>query len=145
MKMTKQSLYVRKSKTHSFLFYLTLGLFLIYTNPSCSGEIVEFKKIMEMMRGVDIRYQREGHHSNVLYRLYKGHATRPWILEDVNDGATGTVESAGYNKIKILGFPAGWTGLLGTWKFSKKGDRCRIEHTNDGESFDTMRMLWECN
>ena len=104
-------------------------------------EVIPFEKIMSLMNGADIRYERVSHYSNVRFKVFK--KSDAWILQNRKNRTRGTIESAGDNKISVKDFPSNWT-ILGTWKFSKNGDRCRIDHTNDGKSLDQMNMIWDC-
>jgi hypothetical protein len=58
--------------------------------------------------------------------------------------SSGTIKSAGANKILLEGFGRNWT-ILGTWEFKKNGNRCRIDHALwDSTGSEPMTMEWEC-
>ena len=113
------------------------------TNTSYADEVIKFEKIMALMKGADIRYEREGHYSDIPFELTK--PDDDWEFQNMNNSHWGIIVSAGDNKILIKDFPSGWT-IMGTWKFSKDGNRCRIDHTlTDSYGSAPMNMKWKCN
>jgi hypothetical protein len=121
----------------------SLGFFLIFPNASHSNEIMKFAKIMALMNGADVRYERVGHYSDIPFKLDKEGDN--WELQQMRNKQWGTVTDAGNNKILLEGFSRKWT-ILGTWKFSKDENRCRIDHTmHDSNGTEPMNMQWECN
>ena len=95
------------------------------------------------MNGADVRYERVGHYSDIPFKLDKEGDN--WELQQMRNKQWGTVTDAGNNKILLEGFSSNWT-ILGTWKFSKDENRCRIDHTmHDSNGTEPMNMQWECN
>ena len=106
------------------------------------NKVSDFEKIMEMMAGADIRYERSGHYSDIPFELKK--KGDKWVLTQMQNLISGTIKGAGTDKILFEGFGPGWT-ILGTWKFKKTGDRCRIDHTlGDSTGSEPMKMEWDC-
>ena len=126
----------------SVMFLFALGLFVVFPNVSYSKETIKFEIIMALMEGAEISYERVGHYSGVPFKVFKKDGV--WILEQQRNLNSSPIKSAGDNKISVNDFPRRWT-INGTWKFSKNGNRCRIDHLGDGVSSDTMVMDWKCN
>ena len=95
-----------------------------------------------MMVGADVRYERLGRYSNIPFKLKK--KGDRWVFTQMRKMYSGTIKSAGGNKILVEGFGPRWT-ILGTWEFKKNGNRCRIDHTlQDSTGSEPMKMEWEC-
>jgi hypothetical protein len=118
-------------------------VFVIATQSSVSAnEKFSFEQIMKMMEGADIRYERLGHYGDIPFKLEnKGDQ---WVFTQMRNMYSGTIKSAGANRLLVEGFGPRWT-ILGTWDFKKVGDTCKINHTlRDSTGSEPMEMVWAC-
>ena len=106
-----------------------------FPGNSSAADDEGFKKMMALMTGADITYERVGHYERPFKVLVEG---GDWILEQQINYQRSTIRSAGDKKISVNDFPHNWV-INGTWTFSQDGGRCKIEHADGG-----MVMRWEC-
>ena len=62
-----------------------------------------------------------------------------WILEQQRNYERSEIISGGDNIISATGFPGHWP-INGSWKFSKDGNKCTIDH----KITNTEKMEWKC-
>ena len=129
-----------------FSTVFTVSLTLLFAgapfNVANSNPNFAFDEIMEMMVGADVRYERLGRYSNIPFKLKK--KGDRWVFTQMRKMYSGTIKSAGGNKILVEGFGPCWT-ILGTWQFKKNKKLCRIDHTlRDSTCSEPMNTVWEC-
>ena len=99
-----------------------------------SSGVTPFSDIMKLMEDKDIKLSFSGGFRP--FKVFKD--GDKWILEQQLNYENSVIVDAGDNKITVDGFPGGWV-INGTWKFSKDGNKCRIDHTSD-----SAIMAWNC-
>ena len=62
-----------------------------------------------------------------------------WQMEQTEAGEVSGIVSGGENKITMEDYPSNWI-INGTWKFSKSGNKCQINHLDDKD----LTMYWKC-
>ena len=117
-----------------FCVFTLLSLFMLPASASADA-IIPFEKIMNLMNGADIIYERIGHYERPFKVMKKPSA---WILRQMNNYEESPIKDEGKNKISVNDFPSNWT-INGTWMFKKTDKKCRIDHLDGG-----MVMRWNC-
>ena len=111
-----------------------LSLFVLPASASADG-VIPFEKIMNLMNGADITYERIGRYERPFKVIKKPSA---WILRQMNNYEQSPIKDEGNNKMSVNDFPPNWT-INGTWTFKKDVKKCRIDHSDGG-----MEMRWNC-
>tara|TARA_B100001123_G_C14817343_1_gene830741 strand:- start:127 stop:519 length:393 start_codon:yes stop_codon:yes gene_type:complete len=124
---------IRKSAIRVFVFSLGLSLLAINT-PVKADDVTPFSEIMKLMqnKAIELDYI----HGYRPFKVFKD--GDEWILEQQENYEKSVIVDAGDNKITADDFPMNWP-INGTWKFSKDGNKCRIDHTSD-----SAIMKWNC-
>ena len=103
-------------------------------SSNTSSGITPFSEIMRSMHNKDIELEFING-----YRPFKVLKDgEKWFFEQQRNYQRSEIISGGENIISATGFPPNWP-INGSWKFSKDGNKCRIDHTED-----VGNMTWEC-
>ena len=119
----------------NFPIWSLVLIFILLSSKSYSKDVVEFEKIMQLMDGAKITYERIGKYKRPM-KVYK--KKNSWTIKQTIKGFTSKIKSAGDSKISFNDFPSGWT-INGTWEFSRNENNCKIDHVKGG-----MVMRWKC-
>ncbi len=103
--------------------------------PAKPFSSAEFEKMMALMDGADITYERIGYYTRPM-KVYKKNGD--WIIKQTVKNEISKIEYEGGNQISFNGFPYNWP-QNGTWKFSQDGSQCQIDHVEGGRV-----MRWSC-
>ena len=117
-----------------FSVFALLSLFVLPASASVDA-IIPFEKIMNLMNGANITYERIGRYERPFKVMKRSSA---WILRQMKNHKESPIKDEGKNKISVNDFPPNWT-INGTWTFKKNGKKCRIDHSDGG-----MVMRWNC-
>jgi len=67
-----------------------------------------------------------------------------WTLQHQNNGTQGRIIDKGGDIIWLKQFPPNWP-INGSWKFSRSGDKCRIDQLESDVRPGTRHMTWSCS
>ena len=124
---------IRKNAISAFIFSLGLSLLAINIQVK-ADDVTPFSEIMKLMQNKAI--ELDFIHGIRPFKAFKD--GDKWILEQQQTFDKSVIVDAGDNKITTDGFPYNWP-INGSWKFSKDGNKCRIDHTEDQGN-----MTWNC-
>ena len=113
---------------------LVFTLSILAVQTALASEF-SFLSIMKLAENKAITYERVGYYERP-FKIYKDGSK--WILEQQINGESSEIVDEKNGKFSTTDFPDNWTAN-GTWAFTKKGDKCRIDH-EDGD----MNMTWNC-
>ena len=113
-----------------------VSIFLAIPNIVMSQGIIKFNDLMTLMENKSITYTGS-HHDDRPMRVTKEGGK--WYMEQTEKGEVSEITPDGENKISMTEYPSNWI-INGTWKFSKYGKKCQINHTDEKE----LTMYWEC-
>jgi hypothetical protein len=122
------------------LYSAVLVVSFLFFNSVSAEEVFPFENIMKLMHESEITYERIGHYKRPFKVIKKSDNQKTkWYLKQMKNLKQSRIWDKGDNKIKVNGFPDGWT-VNGTWLFTKSNNECRIDHTGGG-----MVMRWNCD
>jgi len=100
------------------------------------GLVDSFNDLMSLMENKEITYTGSSHDDRPM-KVTKEDGK--WQMEQTEAGEVSGIVSGGENKIEMEDYPSNWI-INGTWEFSKSGNKCQINHTDDKD----LEMYWKC-
>jgi hypothetical protein len=100
-----------------------------------------FEEIVKGMRSTDISLSLPESGSLQPFRVKKRDSH--WGLQHQNNFREGKIIDKGNSVVWLKGFPENWP-INGSWKFSKAGDKCRIDQLKSDVRPGERFMVWTC-
>jgi hypothetical protein len=125
-----------ESMFKKFVCVSVISIFFGIPSVVLSQEVIPFNDLMSLMENKEITYTGSSHDDRPMKVTKKD---GKWQMEQTEAMEESGIHSAGKNMIKMEDYPSNWI-INGTWKFSKSGTKCQINHTDDKD----LEMYWKC-